>query len=155
MLREKNDKECKQHVLEMKEFTRVLHHDAKLHGFMGLKNRERELMESHAQRTERKNLAKLYEMDLTLASYQQSLKEILALSHFDSMERLVASYNAREQDNFSCFKCITDLNHEVGKSSMHVTCHPHSSLPPGRRPQGGDDGDADGDRRDVPGVEAA
>ena len=113
LLREKNDKECKQHVLEMKEFSRILHHDEKLHGFMALKNKERQLMESHAQRMERKNLFKLHQMDRVLASYQQSLREILKVSEFDSMHRLVASYNGQEQANFALFRTITDLNNEV------------------------------------------
>jgi len=120
MLREKNDKECRQHVLEMKEFTRVLHHDAKLHGFMGLKNKERELMENYLQRCERKNVAKLREMDMTLHNYHQSLRQILNLSGYDNMHRLVSNYNVQEQENFSMFKCSTDLNHEVSKICLHV-----------------------------------
>jgi hypothetical protein len=43
--RERNDKESKQHVLEMKEFQRVLHHDEKGHGFMVIKGKQRPLLE--------------------------------------------------------------------------------------------------------------
>jgi len=48
--RERNDKESKQHVLEMKEFQRILHHDEKGHGFMQVKGKARPLIEDNEVR---------------------------------------------------------------------------------------------------------
>lgn len=113
MLRERNDKDSKQHVLEIKEFQRVLHHDSKIHEFLAIKNRERELMENTKQRLERKNRGKISELEALLASYKRSFKAILRMARSKNIDNLVSTYLEEEHRNYAMFKFITDLNHEV------------------------------------------
>src|SRR5437016_4853209 len=98
--------------MEIKEFKRALHNDLKAHNFTTLKNQERILMESNGQRIERKNLAKLIQMDTVLSGYHRSIRQVLRTSNHDSLEDLVTYYQRHEQENFTKFTYITDLNDE-------------------------------------------
>jgi len=113
ILRERNDKDSKQHVLEIKEFQRVLHHDSKIHEFLAIKNKEREQLENAAQRNDRKNQVKIADLDALLAAYKKSFKAILSMAKSRDIESLVNTYLEEEQKNYAVFKYITDLNHEV------------------------------------------
>ncbi|ODN02721.1 Coiled-coil domain-containing protein 63 [Orchesella cincta] len=113
ILRERNDKDSKQHVLEIKEFQRVLHHDSKIHEFLAIKNKERELLENNSQRMDRKNRGKISELDQLLAAYKRSFKAILNMAKSRDIESLVNTYLEEEQKNYAVFKFITDLNHET------------------------------------------
>ncbi|XP_035704934.1 uncharacterized protein LOC118432926 [Folsomia candida] len=50
ILRERDSKESKQHVTEVKEFQRVLHHDRKVHNFLHDKNQGRAVIEEDDER---------------------------------------------------------------------------------------------------------
>jgi len=112
-MRERNDKDSKQHVLEIKELQRVLHHDSKVHDFMGIKNRERLLLESSRERIIRKHKGKIELLDETLFNYKKSFKTILKMGRRRDIESLVSTYLADEQENYAVFKFVTDLNHEL------------------------------------------
>ncbi|XP_035707235.1 coiled-coil domain-containing protein 114 [Folsomia candida] len=113
ILRERNDKDSKQHVLEIKEFQRVLHHDSKIHEFLAIKNKEREQLENASQRNDRKNQVKITDLDALLAAYKKSFKAILRMAKSRDIESLVNTYLEEEQKNYAVFKFITDLNHEA------------------------------------------
>jgi len=112
-LRDRNEKDSRQHVLEIKEFQRVLHHDSKIHDFMKVKNVMRDLLENNFQRAFRKNTVKIEELNLLLAAYRKSFKIILKMSVFRDVESLVVHYLEQEQKNYAVFKYVTDLNNEV------------------------------------------
>ncbi len=113
ILRERNDKDSKQHVLEIKEFQRVLHHDSKIHEFLAIKNKDRDLLENTAQRLDRKNKGKINELDALLAAYKRSFKAILSMAKSRDIDSLVNAYLEEEHKNYAMFKFITDLNHET------------------------------------------
>lgn len=113
ILRERNDKDSKQHCLEIKEFQRVLHHDSKIHEFLGVKNKDRDQIENALQRNERKIQVKIAELNALLAAYKRAFRAILKMSKSRDIESLVNTYLEEEQKNYAVFKFITDLNHEV------------------------------------------
>jgi hypothetical protein len=120
LLRERNDKDSKQHVLEIKEFQRVLHHDSKIHEFLAIKNKDREQLENAAQRNDRKNQVKIGDLDALLLAYKKSFKAILRMAKSRDIESLVNTYLEEEQKNYAVFKFITDLNHEVFIVFIHT-----------------------------------
>lgn len=120
MLRERNDKDSKQHVLEIKEFQRVLHHDSKIHEFLAIKNKNRELLENTAQRLDRKNKGKINELDALLAAYKRSFRAILTMAKSRDIDSLVNAYLEEEHKNYAMFKFITDLNHEVSRHTFQI-----------------------------------
>jgi len=123
LLRERNDKDSKQHVLEIKEFQRVLHHDSKIHEFLAVKNKDREQLENAAQRNDRKNQVKIADLDALLAAYKRSFKSILSMAKSRDIESLVNTYLEEEQKNYAVFKFITDLNHEVSYDLLLPAAH--------------------------------
>jgi hypothetical protein len=100
-------------VLEIKEFQRVLHHDSKIHEFLAIKNKDRDQLESVAQRADRKNFIKIADLDQLLAAYKKSFQAILRIARSRDIESLVNTYLEEEQKNFALLRFITDLNYEA------------------------------------------
>ena len=113
MLRERNDKESQQHVLEIKEYQRVFHHDQKLRAFMEVKNKSRDVVERAEDRKMRLTSEKERHLDDLIKAYKKSFAQLLKLAQTKDVETLLQQYLAQEQSNFSSFKFITDLNNEV------------------------------------------
>ncbi|CAG7826866.1 unnamed protein product [Allacma fusca] len=113
MLRERNDKESQQHVLEIKEYQRVFHHDQKLRAFMEVKNRVREVVERSEDRKCRITLEKEKQLDDLIRQYKKSFAQLLNLAQTKDVETLLNQYLTQEQSNFTSFKYITDLNNEA------------------------------------------
>jgi hypothetical protein len=113
MLRERNDKESQQHVLEIKEYQRVFHHDQKLRAFMEVKNRVREVVERSEERRMRITREKEKQLDELIRQYRKSFAQLLNLAQTKDVETLLNQYLSQEQSNFTSFKYITDLNNET------------------------------------------
>jgi len=112
-LRERNEKDSRQHVLEIKEFHRTVHHERKIQNFLDTKNKRRGEMESGGERRTRKLIAKVDELDAILVAYKRSFIAILKLAESKNIEVLLTTYMDQEQRNFAMFKSIIDVNNEV------------------------------------------
>ncbi|XP_055605827.1 outer dynein arm-docking complex subunit 1-like [Uranotaenia lowii] len=112
ILKDKAASEKAAHVQEMRELQRKLDHDAKLQEFLGIKGQRRsnaELEEREAQKRQKmlENLERQY------AEYEQIMSRIMAFSGEDDIDRLVAKFIKKEEENFALFNYVNELSHEV------------------------------------------
>ncbi|KAL9696886.1 hypothetical protein quinque_000327 [Culex quinquefasciatus] len=112
ILKDKGLAEKASHVQEMRELQRKLDHDAKLQEFLGIKGQRRsntELEEREAQKRQKmlENLERQY------AEYEQIMTRIMSFSGEDDIDRLVAKFIKKEEENFALFNYVNELSHEV------------------------------------------
>ncbi|XP_055640309.1 coiled-coil domain-containing protein 63 [Toxorhynchites rutilus septentrionalis] len=112
ILKDKGQSEKIGHIQEMRELQRKLDHDAKLQEFLGIKGQRRsnaELEEREAQ----KRLKMLENLEKQYTEYEQIMTRIMAFSGEDDIDRLVAKFIKKEEENFALFNYVNELSHEV------------------------------------------
>uniref|UniRef100_A0A182VVT0 ODAD1 central coiled coil region domain-containing protein n=1 Tax=Anopheles minimus TaxID=112268 RepID=A0A182VVT0_9DIPT len=112
ILKDKGQSDKLAHIQEMRELQRKLDHDAKLQEFLGIKGQRRanaELEEREAQKRKKmlENLEKQYQ------EYEQIMTRIMNFSGEDDIDRLVAKFIKKEEENFALFNYVNELSHEV------------------------------------------
>ncbi|XP_062716582.1 coiled-coil domain-containing protein 63 [Aedes albopictus] len=112
ILKDKGQSEKITHIQEMRELQRKLDHDAKLQEFLSIKGQRR----SNAELEEREALKKqkmLENLEKQYAEYEQIMSRIMAFSGEDDIDRLVAKFIKKEEENFALFNYVNELSHEV------------------------------------------
>uniref|UniRef100_A0A182IN50 ODAD1 central coiled coil region domain-containing protein n=1 Tax=Anopheles atroparvus TaxID=41427 RepID=A0A182IN50_ANOAO len=112
ILKDKGQSDKLAHIQEMRELQRKLDHDAKLQEFLGIKGQRRanaELEEREAQKRKKmlEHLEKQYQ------EYEQIMTRIMNFSGEDDIDRLVAKFIKKEEENFALFNYVNELSHEV------------------------------------------
>ncbi|XP_062533276.1 coiled-coil domain-containing protein 63-like [Armigeres subalbatus] len=112
ILKDKGQSEKVTHIQEMRELQRKLDHDAKLQEFLSIKGQRR----SNAELEEREALKKqkmLENLEKQYAEYEQIMSRIMTFSGEDDIDRLVAKFIKKEEENFALFNYVNELSHEV------------------------------------------
>eukprot|EP00042_Codosiga_hollandica_P044626 m.444391 g.444391 ORF g.444391 m.444391 type:complete len:632 (+) comp56834_c0_seq2:2057-3952(+) len=116
-LKEKHDKEVAQYNIEVKELTRVLEHDRKLRSFMGAKGQDRvkELERTGRLSAIRKTTSsdKDKKPEETIQSYEEAFEKIKQATGIQNIDRLVNRFIEVEDQNFSLFNYVNELNNEI------------------------------------------
>ncbi|XP_053696565.1 coiled-coil domain-containing protein 63 [Sabethes cyaneus] len=112
ILKDKGQSEKMTHVQEMRELQRKLDHDAKLQEFLGIKGQCRSNAELE-EREEQKRQKMLENLEKQYAEYEQIMTRIMSFSGEDDIDRLVAKFIKKEEENFALFNYVNELSHEV------------------------------------------
>ncbi|CAL8091162.1 unnamed protein product [Orchesella dallaii] len=118
-LRDRNEKEKKQFVLEINELNRVIRHEEKLLDFMNTKNKDRLFLETEDERQSRLESAKEQTMDETLEMYRESLSKLLTKDS-PTFQSLVEEYRDLWNQNITRFNYINELGNELEELQASV-----------------------------------
>ncbi|KAJ3135559.1 Coiled-coil domain-containing protein 63, partial [Physocladia obscura] len=127
-LREKADKEYQAYVQEIKELDRALEQDRKLKEFMATKVADR--LEGQFQdglsrkRNEKDTFAKSFpsqeNISESLDTYEKAFAEIRKVTGTQDIGELVARFKAIEDQNFSLFNYVNEINNEIEKMAEEI-----------------------------------
>ncbi|KAJ3021414.1 UNVERIFIED_CONTAM: Coiled-coil domain-containing protein 63 [Siphonaria sp. JEL0065] len=129
-LREKADKEYQAYIQEIKELDRALEQDRKLKEFMATKVADRG--ESHLggssshKRNEKdsfaKNMQSQDDVSESLDTYEKAFAEIRKVTGTQDIGELVQRFKAVEDQNFSLFNYVNEINNEIEKMAEEIVC---------------------------------
>ncbi|KAJ3374654.1 Coiled-coil domain-containing protein 63 [Allomyces arbusculus] len=122
LLTEKAEKEYQTYIQEVKELDRTLEQDRKLKNFLATKAADR-LAESFngadASRKPKKmsktNSSSQDMLNASVASYEKVLSHIQEVTGVNSLDELVQRFKDVEDQNFSLFNYVNQMNNEVEK----------------------------------------
>ncbi|KAJ3351787.1 Coiled-coil domain-containing protein 63 [Entophlyctis luteolus] len=128
-LREKADKEHQAYIQEIKELDRALEQDRKLKDFMAAKFADR--LEAHyndgtisRKRNEKDAFAKNFpsqdNITESLDTYEKAFAEIRKVTGTQDIGELVARFKAVEDQNFSLFNYVNEINNEIEKMAEEI-----------------------------------
>ncbi|KAJ3065393.1 Coiled-coil domain-containing protein 63, partial [Rhizoclosmatium hyalinum] len=128
VLREKADKEYQAYVQEIKELDRALEQDRKLKEFMATKVADRgENLEngfSSRKRNEKesgnKNMQSQDDVSESLDTYEKAFAEIRKVTGTQDIGELVQRFKAVEDQNFSLFNYVNEINNEIEKMAEEI-----------------------------------
>lgn len=129
-LRERAEKEYQAYLQEIKELDRALEQDRKLKDFMAAKMAERapvhgESIEStgkdgHKKAKERVNFSSSEMLAETLSVYETAFTKIREVTGVSDVNELVSRFNSVEDQNFSLFNYVNEINNEIEKLSEEI-----------------------------------
>ncbi|XP_050085533.1 coiled-coil domain-containing protein 63 [Anopheles aquasalis] len=112
ILKDKGQSDKLAHIQEMRELQRKLDHDAKLQEFLGIKGQRRANAELE-ERESQKRKKMLEHLEHQYQEYEQIMTRIMNFSGEDDIDRLVAKFIKKEEENFALFNYVNELSHEV------------------------------------------
>ncbi|EGD73498.1 hypothetical protein PTSG_05202 [Salpingoeca rosetta] len=118
-LEEKAAKELQLYNLEIKELSRVLEHDRKLKTFMGVKALPRNLEEVPVSQKRKTKAADSPET--MVQTYDEAFRKIKATTGIEDTTKLVDLFIEVEDQNFSLFNLVNELNNEIEKTQEQRT----------------------------------
>ncbi|KAI9341143.1 hypothetical protein BDR26DRAFT_895225 [Obelidium mucronatum] len=129
-LREKADKEYQAYIQEIKELDRALEQDRKLKEFMATKvaDRGEGLLDgsSTRKRNEKdsfaKNMQSQDDVSESLDTYEKAFAEIRKVTGTQDIGELVQRFKAVEDQNFSLFNYVNEINNEIEKMAEEIVC---------------------------------
>jgi chromosome segregation ATPase len=120
VLREKAEKESQAYVQEMKELDRILEQDRRLKEFMATKNSNRVQkvnQNANAKKGAKDTLGTKFPSQETihvpLDTYESAFTEIRKVTGISDIGELVARFKAVEDQNFSLFNYVNEINNEI------------------------------------------
>ncbi|KAJ3394418.1 Coiled-coil domain-containing protein 63 [Entophlyctis sp. JEL0112] len=128
-LREKADKEYQAYMQEIKELDRALEQDRKLKDFMATKFADRLEAHNHdgtitRKRHEKDAFAKSFpsqdNITESLDTYEKTFAEIRKVTGTQDIGELVARFKAVEDQNFSLFNYVNEINNEIEKMAEEI-----------------------------------
>eukprot|EP00128_Syssomonas_multiformis_P012257 Colp12_sorted_trinity150504_noHs@18467 len=133
-LKEKADKELAAYNMELKELTRVLEHDRKLKTFMGVKTQERAGKDGQTGTQDDRTLPKKQARtdagkeakaagsttQETVTSYEEAFARIREATGIQDIDKLVEKFIEVEDQNFSLFNYVNELNNEIEKLQEQI-----------------------------------
>ncbi|EDQ92324.1 uncharacterized protein MONBRDRAFT_17015 [Monosiga brevicollis MX1] len=118
MLEEKSAKELNQHDADIKALKRTLEHDRKLKSFMGVKAQPRgqdELAASH-----KRNANQSDQPEAMVQTYEAAFKQLKEATGIEETNKLVERFIQMEDQNFSLFNYVNELNNELESLTEQV-----------------------------------
>jgi coiled-coil domain-containing protein 63/114 len=118
LLREKAEKEQQAYTQEMKELDRILEQDRRLKEFMATKNSSR-LQKVGVQTNSKKKdslgakFPSQETIGIPLDTYESAFSEIRKVTGIDDIGELVEKFKAVEDQNFSLFNYVNEINNEI------------------------------------------
>ena len=127
-LREKAEKELTAYNMEYKELTRALEHDRKLKMFMGVKSQDRSSKDSEDKKRKKgggldngKDKSTSQGPAEIVQSYDEAFAKIKEATGIDDIDKLVEKFIEVEDQNFSLFNYVNELNNEIEKLQEQIT----------------------------------
>jgi chromosome segregation ATPase len=117
VLREKAEKEYQAYTQEMKELDRVLEQDRRLKEFMATKNSNRAHKVGTLANPKKDSLGAKFPSQETIGipldTYESAFTEIRKVTGIDDIGELVEKFKAVEDQNFSLFNYVNEINNEI------------------------------------------
>ncbi|KAI9203021.1 uncharacterized protein BJ171DRAFT_158220 [Polychytrium aggregatum] len=125
LLREKAEKEYQTYFQEIKELDRALEQDRKLKDFMATKVLDRQekaegkdgankdLSSHHEKDSSNKNMPSTEVLAESVETYERAFEEIRKVTGSSDIGELVQRFKAIEDQNFSLFNYVNEINNEV------------------------------------------
>eukprot|EP01135_Chromosphaera_perkinsii_P002361 Nk52_evm15s222 gene=Nk52_evmTU15s222 len=127
-LREKAEKELAAYNMEYKELTRALEHDRKLKTFMGVKSQDRSSKDSEDKKRRKgggldngKDKPTSQGPTEIVQSYDEAFAKIKEATGIDDIDKLVEKFIEVEDQNFSLFNYVNELNNEIEKLQEQIS----------------------------------
>lgn len=113
-LKERDRADLVLHSQEMRELQRRFDLDSKLQDFLGVKGQKRIMADLEAKEAIKKQQQKEATEQLIMA-YNSILDQIKQFSGESDVDRLAARFLKQEEENFTLFNYVNELNNEVSK----------------------------------------
>jgi coiled-coil domain-containing protein 63/114 len=129
-LKEKAEKEQQAYLQEMKELDRILEQDRKLKEFMATKNSDRSGKGQDFRGSRKDNIAGTFrrqsgseemQVQVPLEEYEKAFSEIRKVTGIDDVQELVQQFIAIEDQNFSLFNYVNEINNEIELHTENIT----------------------------------
>lgn len=117
-VKERAERDAQQYTHELKKLQRALDHQSHLKAFVATISAGEE--DDLTQRRVDGGPGEQRGPEQTLATYRASLSHLTEMSGEDSVETLVTNYLQAENDNYTLFTYISDLNNEVTSLTAEV-----------------------------------
>ncbi|KAK7061144.1 hypothetical protein SK128_001394 [Halocaridina rubra] len=117
-LRERAERDAQQYSHELKKLQRALDHQNHLRAFVATISAGEE--DDTARRRTDGESGEPRGPEQTLATYRAAVSHLREMSGEDSVESLVSNYLQAENDNYTLFTYISDLNNEVTSVTAEV-----------------------------------
>ncbi|VDP47956.1 unnamed protein product [Schistosoma mattheei] len=116
-LKEKNDKDNIGFETEMKDLQRIIDHNDQLRKFMTIKSDERLDWKQKAENRRRKYGATgeiaQQQRSLKIQEYESAMNRLQLITGKSDVEQMTRYYKRNEDDNFTMFKYVTELNNQI------------------------------------------
>lgn len=127
-VKERAEKEAQSHLAEMKELDRILEQDRRLKEFMNVKTGDRDVVDlSVHKRTKRAQNAaggaikgSMDGLTDSLDQYDIFLAQLLAVTETDDIHAVVKKFSHVEDQNFSLFNYVNEVNADIEKTQEEV-----------------------------------
>lgn len=113
-LKERDRADLVLHSQEMRELQRRFDLDSKLQDFLGVKGQKRIMADLEAKEAIKKQQQKEATEQL-ITAYNSILDQIKQFSGESDVDRLAARFLKQEEENFTLFNYVNELNNEVSK----------------------------------------
>ncbi|CAG7815332.1 unnamed protein product [Allacma fusca] len=111
-IKDKYKEEVRQHLLEMKEYDRLLFHDIREIQFYSTKNKPRQLLEEAMDKEARKNEREEDALRKDLRRYQRHFSRLEEFDSNQDVDMIISNYKSLEQKNFAYFQQMSDMSKE-------------------------------------------
>ncbi|VDO58358.1 unnamed protein product [Schistosoma curassoni] len=113
-LKEKNDKDNIGFETEMKDLQRIIDHNDQLKKFMTIKSDERLDWKQKAENRRRATgeIAQ-QQRSLKIQEYESAMNRLQLITGKCDVEQMTRYYKRNEDDNFTMFKYVTELNNQI------------------------------------------
>uniref|UniRef100_A0A3Q0KBC8 Coiled-coil domain-containing protein 63 n=1 Tax=Schistosoma mansoni TaxID=6183 RepID=A0A3Q0KBC8_SCHMA len=116
-LKEKNDKDSAGFETEIKDLQRIIDHNDQLRKFMVTKSDERLEWKQKAENRRRKYGATgeiaQQQRSLKIQEYESAMNRLQLITGKSDVEQMTRYYKRNEDDNFTMFKYVTELNNQI------------------------------------------
>lgn len=119
-LKERDRADLLLHSQEMRELQRRFDLDSKLQDFLGVKGQKRIMADLEAKEAIKKQQQKEATEHL-ITTYNSILDQIKQFSGENDIDKLAARFLKQEEENFTLFNYVNELNNEVRYQSKVIT----------------------------------
>ncbi|XP_075210206.1 coiled-coil domain containing protein 114 [Lycorma delicatula] len=118
-LKDRMKVECAIHAQEVRELIRHLENDEVLYEFLAIKGQKRVLADLEAKEALEKQ-QQIENIEQKIAVYNDMLEKIKKFSGENDVNRLAVGFLKQEEENFTLFNYVNELNSEVEALQEHV-----------------------------------
>ncbi|VDP90135.1 unnamed protein product [Echinostoma caproni] len=116
-LAEKNEKDNAAYEAEVRELKRIIDHDEQLYKFMTIKSDERLEWKREAEKRRQKHGADgeiaRKQQQKKIEEYTDAMHRIQEITETEEVETILRIYRRKEEDNFTIFNYVTELNNQI------------------------------------------
>jgi hypothetical protein len=120
-LKERGEKEQKQHDIEMKELQRIISHDNRMKEFMFIKTNERTEYKAEEALKKKRHQATMDADQIFMKTYEEAFDRIKLVTGLSDVKEIVSSFVVNEGDNFALFNYVNELNCEAESLQEEVS----------------------------------